>query len=368
MRRPPSRTGGLAVYVTSHGFGHLNRTAAVLNRGSRGRSDHDQVEPESVSRTGVSGCGGRPSSSRLSRTRARSIRRAIARPPTDRRRLRWRREFMPRRSCGSTTRSSAWCGKSNAAVLCDAPALPLLAARRARIPGFLMSNFTWADIYAPVRPECRRRGARIRPPAAGGLPECATATFRVEPALRMSWLPPVWNAGMVVNQVKDRGVELTAIARPQEVGRSWFTCMSGDMARAISTGRGWAVHGGRRRAFRDVSSPARRRPSNLHAVSSPDWPGGDLIASCDVVFAKAGYGTACEAMASGTPLIYPPRHGFAEHRSLDRCLRDWGGGVPISSREFRSLRLNRALERALADRGRLLRRFRLMARCELRDT
>ena len=32
-RRPPSRshTGGLAVYVTSHGFGHLNRTAAVLN-------------------------------------------------------------------------------------------------------------------------------------------------------------------------------------------------------------------------------------------------------------------------------------------------------------------------------------------------
>ena len=26
------RCGGLAVYVTSHGFGHLNRTAAVLNR------------------------------------------------------------------------------------------------------------------------------------------------------------------------------------------------------------------------------------------------------------------------------------------------------------------------------------------------
>ena len=52
-------------------------------------------------------------------------------------------------------------------------------------------------------------------------------------------------------------------------------------------------------------------------------------------------------MASGTPLIYPPRHGFAEHRSLDRCLRTWGAGVPISSREFRSLRLNRALERAL---------------------
>ena len=35
------RGGGVAVYVTSHGFGHLNRTAAVVNRipgGSRSRS------------------------------------------------------------------------------------------------------------------------------------------------------------------------------------------------------------------------------------------------------------------------------------------------------------------------------------------
>ena len=52
-------------------------------------------------------------------------------------------------------------------------------------------------------------------------------------------------------------------------------------------------------------------------------------------------------MARGTPLIYPPRHGFAEHRSLDRTLRAWGGGVPISSREFRALKLNLALETAL---------------------
>ena len=30
------RDGGVAVYVTSHGFGHLNRTAAVVNRIPRG--------------------------------------------------------------------------------------------------------------------------------------------------------------------------------------------------------------------------------------------------------------------------------------------------------------------------------------------
>ena len=52
-------------------------------------------------------------------------------------------------------------------------------------------------------------------------------------------------------------------------------------------------------------------------------------------------------MAGGTPLIYPPRHGFAEHRSLDRSLRAGAAGVPISTGEFRSLRLGRALEKAL---------------------
>ena len=31
--------------------------------------------------------------------------------------------------------------------------------------------------------------------------------------------------------------------------------------------------------------------------------------------AKAGYGTVCEAMACGTPIIYPPRQGFSEFRA-----------------------------------------------------
>ena len=64
--------------------------------------------------------------------------------------------------------------------------------------------------------------------------------------------------------------------------------------------------------------------------------------------AKAGYGTACEAMVAGTPMIYPPRTGFAEHRALDRALRAWGGGIPASARDFAELRLERPLERAFA--------------------
>jgi hypothetical protein len=62
--------------------------------------------------------------------------------------------------------------------------------------------------------------------------------------------------------------------------------------------------------------------------------------------AKAGYGTACDAMAHGTPLIYPPRSGFAEHRVLDRVLRAWGGGVPASSLAWNTFELEPLLRRA----------------------
>ncbi len=343
--RPPSRTGGLAVYVTSHGFGHLNRTSAVLNEvpadvpitikshqtlfahwRERLRRPADLeafvCDAGAVNPPGDSAATDGPATLALA---ARVHDEALLRLDDEVERL---------------------ARQEPAAVLCDAPALPLLAARRASIPGFLMSNFTWADIYAPYARQAggdalefvRRLRATYRN---------ATATFRVEPSMRMSWLSPIWNAGMVVSQVRDRRVELRRLLGLNKSIKVVYLYVG----RYGQSDLDWPRLGRQEaRGVHFVTYPPLPdgAPANLHAISSPDWPGGDLIASCDIVFAKAGYGTACEALARRTPLIYPPRHGFAEHRSLDRCLRDWGGGVPISSREFRALNLDRALDRALA--------------------
>ena len=67
-----------------------------------------------------------------------------------------------------------------------------------------------------------------------------------------------------------------------------------------------------------------------------------------MIVAKAGYGTACEAMAARTPMIYPPRTGFAEHRALDRALRSWGGGLPATARDFAAMKIERLLDRAFS--------------------
>ena len=89
---------------------------------------------------------------------------------------------MPRRWRGWTTRCDWLRDEGTAAVLCDAPPVPLVAARRAGVPGFLHANFTWADIYAPharrVGGEAPRLVAELR-----AAYRQATALFRIRAGL-----------------------------------------------------------------------------------------------------------------------------------------------------------------------------------------
>jgi hypothetical protein len=232
------------------------------------------------------------------------------------------------------------------AILCDAPAVPLVAARKAGIPGFLMANFTWADIYAPHAKELGGDAVRL----VGELRDAyrqATAVFRIEPALRMSWLKPIIETGMVVNKARDRARELRKLVGAAK-GEKLVYLYIGRYGQADLDWQrleSFASDGIRFVGYHPAPVGEVR---NLHVIPAADWPGGDLILSCDAVVAKAGYGTVSEAMANRTPIIYPPRGGFAEHRVLDRAMRTWGGGVPISARDFRNFRLDAALRTALS--------------------
>jgi hypothetical protein len=345
MKTVRERVGGrLAVYVTSHGFGHLNRTAAVLN----------QIPPDVPVTI-------RSHSNLFEHWRERLKRPAdlehyvcdvgAVNPPGDSNAtdpvatidlaMRFHDEAMA--TVDDQVRRLHEQG--TAAVLCDAPAVPLVAARQACVPGFLMSNFTWADIYGPYARAVGGDALRF----VADLRSCyrqATATFRVEPAMSMSWLSPKIEPGMVVNQGRDRNGELRRLFGLKKadklvyiyIGRYGQNDLDWSCLRRF-TAQG--VH------FLGYQPEPEGKPDNLHLLPSADWPGGDLIASSDAIVAKAGYGTVCETMARGTPMIYPPRTNFAEYRSLDRALRSWGGGVPISSRDFFALTLDRALTRAL---------------------
>ena len=82
--------------------------------------------------------------------------------------------------------------------------------------------------------------------------------------------------------------------------------------------------------------------ANFHVVPATEWRGTDLMASTDAAVAKAGYGTVTEAMAAGTPLIFPPRENFAEHAALESALLRWGGGYRVCEHQFAKLEIHEA--------------------------
>jgi hypothetical protein len=340
-----SQRGGLAVYVTSHGFGHLTRTAAVVNRMPpdipvtirshpntfdhwRERLRRPATLEAQVSDVGALSPPGDSNTTDAEATLSLAARvhaEALARVDDEADKLR---------------------DEGTAAVLCDAPPVPLVAARRAGIPGFLLANFTWADIYAPHAKRIGGDAPRLVADLRRAYRQ-ATALFRTEPALRMADLAPVYEVGMIVTPGHDRGDEL----------RRRLGLKSSDRLVYFYIGRygqddlGWnrlEQLGARGIHFVGFQPAPARPPANLHVLAAGEWTGADLAASTDAMVAKAGYGTSCEAMVAGTPMLYPPRTGFAEFRALDRALRTWGGGIPLSARSFAEMRLRRPLERAFA--------------------
>jgi hypothetical protein len=340
-----SQRGGLAVYVTSHGFGHLTRTAEVINRMPRDipvtircHPNLFKYWPERLKRPArleprVMDVGALNPSGDSNTTDAEATLALAAQVHA---------EAMAR----VDDEAGMLRDEGTAAVLCDAPPVPLVAARRAAIPGFLLANFTWADIYAPHARRLGGAATRLVADLRRAYRQ-ATVLFRTEPALRMADVAPICEVGMIVTRGRNRVSEL----------RKQIGLRTGDRLVYLYLGRygqddlRWnrletmAARGIHFVAFHPAPGHS---PANLHVVSPQEWTGADLAASTDALVAKAGYGTACEAMATGTPMLYPPRTGFAEFRALDRALRAWGGAVPLSARAFTEMRLERPLETAFA--------------------
>jgi hypothetical protein len=333
--------GGLAVYVTSHGFGHLNRTVAVLNRlpielpvtvrCHRDLFPHWEqrlLRPvhleEYVSDLGAVSPPGDSA--------------AVDGPATLDRASRLHAEAMSR----VDEEADRLRAEGTAAVLVDVPPVPLVAASRAGIPGLALGNFLWSEIYA-------EHAQALGRPYLDFVDEVrrayghATAVFRTEPSLPLTDIARRIDVGMVVTPGRDRGAELrqTLGVGPDTKLVSFYVGRYGQDD----------LHWDRLTSYRNVHfvtyhAPPANPPANLSVVQVEDWNGADLAASVDAVVAKAGYGAVCEAMSSGTPFLYPPRAGFAEYRVLDQALRVWGGGVPLTTQQFAELDFAAALDRA----------------------
>ena len=150
------------------------------------------------------------------------------------------------------------------------PACRSVAARRAGVPGFLLANFTWVDIYAP---HARQSGRALR--LVTELRRAyrhADGAVRDRAALRMGDFAPVIEFGMVVTPGTDRREELRKRAR---LGRDRKARLS--LRRAVRPGQPGlgrlAKLKGRGLHFVGFHPAPSGRLTNLHVVQAPTGRG-----------------------------------------------------------------------------------------------
>ncbi len=222
-------------------------------------------------------------------------------------------------------------------VASDIPSFPLRAAREAGIPGVAVGNFTWHDIYSEYA-ETPEDAALLSQMAE----EYALATAGLITPLHLPTMPLLFPNIENVPLVARRG-------RP--IRETLGIAPDKRLALLYLGGWGLEINWAALEGFPDwvflLDRAAPQLASNVRVFNPGIWRYADVAASVNAVVSKAGYGTVTECIANSVPLIYLPRHGFAEHEALVLGMKKWGGGVEITEQAFHAGDWQGALEAAL---------------------
>ncbi len=191
------------------------------------------------------------------------------------------------------------------AVLSNIAYLPLAAARAAGIPAFALCSLNWYAIF--------RHYLGQLPEAEGILDEMlaaygdAAVFFRPAPAMPMPELTHTEEVAPIGETGRDRRQELRRrLGLPPEV-RLVLVGMGGIAYRIA----GDAWHRGEGLAWLVPDDwDTGRGPVHGFARTGMSFP--DLLASCDALVTKPGYGSFVESAACGVPVLHLPRPDWPE--------------------------------------------------------
>lgn len=212
------------------------------------------------------------------------------------------------------TREAAWLRDQDIdGVLSDVASLPLAAAAEAEVPAVAMCSLNWVDIVGAYL-AAQTGMARVLEQMAAAY-RSARAFLRVTPAMPMNWLenhealPPIAATGIA------RGVELRTRLELKDGELLVLIGFGGIDYRAakplpVLNGVRWLVPDGWHEERTDLIPFARTGRPFL-----------DLLASCDVLVTKVGYGSFVEAAAAGIPVLYIDRPDWPETPFLVDWLR-----------------------------------------------
>jgi UDP:flavonoid glycosyltransferase YjiC (YdhE family) len=210
-------------------------------------------------------------------------------------------------------------------VLSNVGYLPLAGAQHAGIPNVALCSLNWADIY---RHYCGDDAI------AKQIHACylnADAFLRTTPGMAMNNLPKLVPVAPIAALGKNKRDELNRLLQLSATEKLVLVSMGGIASRLPIelcpriNGVRWLVQ----------DSWQVKHPDAIVLDSLP-ISFGDLLASCDALLCKPGYGSFVEAACSGIPVLYVNRPDWPESPVLLEWLRQHGICREISREQLAS--------------------------------
>jgi hypothetical protein len=225
-------------------------------------------------------------------------------------------------------------------VIADIPPVAFGAASQLGVPSVAVGNFDWASVYGAYA----ERDRAFAPWAA----LCARWQAQATVAVHLTPGPPL--AASFVRAREGGVIARRLLAPPLDI-RERLAVPPGDRAVLVSFG-GFGLDDAARRipplaGVTWILAPPMTdlsRPDTLFASGIPYLA---LLAACDAVFTKPGYGIVTEATAHRTRVLYTDRGDFPEYPFLTRWLHEHAPAAYVPSADLGTDRGAAAVREAL---------------------
>ncbi|MFH2135890.1 MAG: hypothetical protein ABII81_12080 [Pseudomonadota bacterium] len=209
-------------------------------------------------------------------------------------------------------------------LLANVPYLSLAAARVAGIPSVAMCCLNWADIYRHYAPD-DDEAAGIHAQMLEAY-DCAEVFLKLNPAMPMSDLRNTRELACVA-QTGEPNLELLRVRSGASAQDRLVLVAMGGIDYRLPM-ESWPHIAGVRWL---VPAAWGIRRDDVTSFESLDMDFRDVLASCDAILTKPGYGTFAEAACAGIPVLYAPRGDWPEAPYLVEWLQQYGVAIEIDS-------------------------------------
>jgi hypothetical protein len=200
-------------------------------------------------------------------------------------------------------------------VVCDAPAMPCTAAHLAGIPAILLANFSWDWIYEDFIAD--HSGYADLPARLGERYAHADAVWRLPMAGGFATVRTTLDFPWIARRSRRDASDVRRLVGASD-GRPLILISFGgygvaDMSLAHHAGAPYrlVLSSGADHAPNDA--PADALQLDRDTLDDHGLRYEDLVAACDIVVSKPGYGIVSECVANDTALLYTDRGRFREY-------------------------------------------------------